>query len=88
MSKKKESVMISLEGVAVRYGEGIPALDGVSLDIAKGEVVGVLGPNGAGKSTLLRVMAGALVPAAGTVRLEGNDVRAWSGETSRAPSGS
>ncbi len=66
--------MISLEGVTVRYGEGVPALDGVSLDVSKGEVVAVLGPNGAGKSTLLRVMAGSLAPAAGTVRLEGSDV--------------
>lgn len=68
--------MIALEKVTVRYGVGIPALNDVSLSVASGEVVAVLGPNGAGKSTLLRVMAGALEPASGSVKLAGKEVKA------------
>ena len=46
-------------------------LHGVSLDVARGAVVGVLGPNGSGKTTLLRVLTGALAPSAGRVLLDG-----------------
>ena len=46
-------------------------IDGVSLDVSAGEVVGILGPNGSGKTTLLRLLSGALQPDAGTVRLDG-----------------
>jgi iron complex transport system ATP-binding protein len=54
-----------------------PILERVSLSVASGEVLGIVGPNGAGKSTLLRVMAGLLAPAAGTVELDGRDLRSW-----------
>jgi ABC-type polysaccharide/polyol phosphate transport system ATPase subunit len=48
------------------------ALDGVSLDLRKGEVVGIVGPNGAGKSTLLKLMARILEPTRGTISVNGN----------------
>jgi len=48
-----------------------PALDQVSLRVADGELVSIVGPSGCGKSTLLRCAAGLLIPAAGTVRLDG-----------------
>lgn len=47
------------------------AVDGVSLEIRKGEVFGIIGPNGAGKSTLLRMMAGIYAPDEGSLRVEG-----------------
>lgn len=51
-------------------------IDGVSIDISAGELVGVLGPNGSGKTTLLRLLSGALVPNAGAVRIGGVEPRA------------
>jgi len=51
------------------------ALDGVTVRVPPRTVVGVLGPNGSGKTTLLRLMAGAMAPHSGHVRLDGEDVR-------------
>jgi ABC-2 type transport system ATP-binding protein len=57
---------LSLAGVRVRYGKTL-ALDGLSVDVNRGEIVALLGPNGSGKSTTLAVAAGILDPEAGTV---------------------
>ena len=54
------------------------ALGGVTLELARGEVVGLIGPNGAGKSTLVNVLSGFDRPDEGTVELEGQDVTRWS----------
>jgi ABC-2 type transport system ATP-binding protein len=62
--------MLQLRSVTKRYG-AITALDGVSLDIARGEFFGLLGPNGAGKSTLMSLVAGLRSPDAGTLTLDG-----------------
>ena len=51
------------------------ALRGVDLTVSAGECVALLGPNGAGKTTLVNTLTGTLVPAAGTVRITGNDPR-------------
>ncbi len=64
---------LSIEGLVVRFGPRT-VLDGLSMTVADGEVVGVLGPSGCGKSTLLRVVAGLLVPDAGAVRWDGADL--------------
>jgi branched-chain amino acid transport system ATP-binding protein len=61
-----------------RAFEGIHALRDVTLDVARGEVVGLIGPNGAGKSTLVNVLSGFDHPTSGTVELEGRDVTRWS----------
>lgn len=65
--------MLEVRGVVVVFGDRT-VLDHVDLDVADGEVVALQGPSGAGKSTLLRVIAGLLVPQAGTVRSGGVDI--------------
>ena len=56
-----------------RRGEVVRALDGISLSVDKGEVVGILGPNGSGKSTLVRVLSTLVLPDAGEVEVFGVD---------------
>jgi len=56
-------------------GSVVRAVDGVSLAVASGEVVGLLGANGAGKTTTMRVVATLLQPTSGTARVAGHDVR-------------
>jgi len=53
---------------------GIRAVDGVSIEIAKGSITGLIGPNGAGKSTLFNVIAGHYRPTSGKVWLDGDDI--------------
>jgi branched-chain amino acid transport system ATP-binding protein len=55
----------------------VQALRGVTLELHRGEVVGLIGPNGAGKSTLVNVLSGFDRPSEGTVELEGRDVTRW-----------
>ena len=57
---------------------GVEALRDVSLELRRGEVVGLIGPNGAGKSTLVNVLTGFDRPSSGHVLLEGRDVTRWS----------
>ena len=61
------------EGLVKRFGP-VAAVDGVSLTVSAGEVVGLLGPNGAGKTTTLRMLAGILTPDAGCVSVGGLDI--------------
>jgi linearmycin/streptolysin S transport system ATP-binding protein len=63
-------VALSLVDVRARYGRCL-AVDGVSLEVSRGEILGLLGPNGSGKSTLLAVAAGVLDPAEGFVAIDG-----------------
>ena len=61
---------LSVRDVAVSFG-GITALDGVSVDVSPGEVLGVIGPNGAGKTTLFNVICGFVKPDSGTLTWRG-----------------
>lgn len=67
------NAVLQVEGVRKRFG-GFVALDGLNLDIAVGERVGLLGPNGSGKSTLVNCVAGTLACDGGSIRLLGKSV--------------
>jgi osmoprotectant transport system ATP-binding protein len=65
---------ITLEGVTKRFGDGAPALDGVSLSVGQREFLVVVGASGSGKTTLLRLVNRLAEPTAGTLRIGGTDV--------------
>ncbi len=66
--------MISVQSLTKRYGD-FTAVDGISFDVAPGEVLGLVGPNGAGKTTTLRCLAGIIAPSNGAVLLGGYDLQ-------------
>lgn len=66
-------VMIYANGLTKRYGS-YRALDDVSFEVNKGEIVGFLGPNGAGKSTTMRILTCFISPTGGTAKVRGHDV--------------
>lgn len=69
MPSEGRKMICALEQVGKRYGSrALPVLDGVSLSIGEGEIIGIRGENGSGKSTLLSVTAGLIRPDSGTVR--------------------
>jgi ABC-2 type transport system ATP-binding protein len=65
--------LIQVEGLSKRYGD-LLAVQDVSFQVDRGEVVGLLGPNGAGKTTMMRVITGFLPPSEGGVRVAGHDI--------------
>src|SRR5215216_2253083 len=67
--------MIELRSLTKRYGS-FTAVNGVDLDVPRGELFGFLGPNGAGKTTTLRMIAGILRPTRGSVHIGGIDLAA------------
>jgi ABC-2 type transport system ATP-binding protein len=69
-----QRALIEILGLTKRFG-GLTAVDNVSFSVRRGEVLGFLGPNGAGKSTTMRMLAGFMIPTAGTARIQGHDVQ-------------
>jgi branched-chain amino acid transport system permease protein len=67
---------LSVRDLSRGFG-GVQAVDGLSFDLAPGQVTGLIGPNGAGKSTALKLIAGAIAPSSGEVRVDGVDVAGW-----------
>ena len=64
--------MLQAAEVTFRYHLGTPlVVDGVTLDVGRGDLVGILGPNGSGKTTLLRLLSGTRAPTSGRVLLDG-----------------
>ena len=68
-----EGALLSFEDVAAAYGK-VPILNGVTLQVAPGEVIGIIGPNGAGKSTVLKTIMGFLHPQQGRVLFRGDSI--------------
>ena len=70
-------IALATHDLSVRFG-GIVAVDGVTLEVAPGEVVGIIGPNGAGKTTLFDLISGFTPAAGGRVEVRGRDITALS----------
>jgi branched-chain amino acid transport system ATP-binding protein len=62
--------LLRVDGLTRRFG-GVVAVDGVSFDVAQGEIVGLIGPNGAGKTTVINLLSGLIRPTAGTIVFDG-----------------
>jgi len=67
--------VLTIRSLEVAYG-GLHALNGVSLDVERGEFVAVVGPNGAGKTTLFKTISGVVTPLAGAIMYNGQDLLA------------
>jgi branched-chain amino acid transport system ATP-binding protein len=65
--------VLAVKGLTKRFG-GFTAVSNVDFNVEKGEIVGLIGPNGSGKSTIFNMLAGALVPNEGTIKLEGREI--------------
>lgn len=74
VSGLKEWIVNRLSGKKAEKGKTFWALDGINLQVAQGEVIGLIGRNGSGKSTLLKVISGILPPTRGTVKTQGRIV--------------
>ena len=72
-----EPAMLRIEGLRKNYG-AVAALQGVDIEVRRGEVMGLIGPNGSGKSTLFDCCTGLQKPDAGRVLLKGVDITGWS----------
>ena len=68
------SPIISVSNLSKTYGSGFKALNGINLDINKGEIFALLGPNGAGKTTLISVICGIATPSSGQILVNGHDI--------------
>ncbi len=80
VSQQEAGAKAALQGLVHRRKLEVPAVDGISFDVASGEIVGFLGPNGAGKTTTLKMLSGLLHPTAGEVTVL--DYVPWKRETS------
>jgi ABC-2 type transport system ATP-binding protein len=68
------SSIISVSNLSKTYGSGFKALNGINLEIRRGEIFALLGPNGAGKTTLISIICGIANPTSGNVVVDGHDI--------------
>lgn len=67
-------MMLALKNVSKTYDKSKRAVDKISLDVEKGEIIGFIGPNGAGKTTTLKMITGIIQPTEGTISIDGVDI--------------
>ena len=70
-------IAIEIESLTKVYGKGaskVRAVDGISLKVPPGQIIGLLGPNGAGKTTTIKLICGLVSPTGGSVRVNGYDI--------------
>jgi branched-chain amino acid transport system ATP-binding protein len=65
--------LLKCDGLTMRF-DGLVALDGLDIEVARGQTVGLVGPNGSGKTTFFNIVTGIYQPAAGSIRLDGRDL--------------
>src|SRR3954467_1686155 len=65
--------MLVVDGLTKSF-DGFTAVNGVSFEVAEGEILGLIGPNGSGKSTTFNLIAGALAPSSGSIRFRGEEI--------------
>ncbi len=75
--------VLEVSGVHKYFG-GVRAVEGVSLTLAEGRVIGLIGPNGSGKSTLCNLIAGVEKPTKGAITLDGQRIDHWPATRSRS----
>jgi branched-chain amino acid transport system ATP-binding protein len=76
-SPKTDSLRLTTRDIAVHFA-GVKAVDGVSLELQQGVIVGLIGPNGAGKTTMVNAITGFQRPSTGTVNVGGSEATTWS----------
>jgi ABC-2 type transport system ATP-binding protein len=72
-SESPAAKVLAVRELCKSYG-AIVAVDRISFDVGRGEIVGLLGPNGAGKTTTINMILGVLEPDSGSIRIEGMDI--------------
>jgi branched-chain amino acid transport system ATP-binding protein len=65
--------MLTVDALTKMFG-GFTAVNRISFEVAKGEILGLIGPNGSGKSTTFNLLAGALIPTSGSIQFFGRDI--------------
>ncbi|MGD9101073.1 MAG: ATP-binding cassette domain-containing protein, partial [Anaerolineae bacterium] len=69
----ENEIAVQINGLTKKFGDFV-AVDGISLQVRRGEIFGFLGPNGAGKTTTIRMLLGLIKPTGGAARVLGYDV--------------
>ena len=72
-ARANEPALLSVKGVTIRFG-GVVALDGVTFNVARGQICGLIGPNGAGKTSLFNVISRLYNPHSGSVQFDGREL--------------